>query len=121
MKKRFLLCLLLSFSLQTFAQRKVQLVILFDTSNSMDGLLNQAKARIWAIVNETSNLRHNGLVPTIEIEFTKFERFSRCPLTSIAIGGAARSFKETGQSESSGVRMNAPALVISERTSSPVI
>lgn len=29
------------------AQRKVQLVILFDTSNSMDGLLNQAKSRIY--------------------------------------------------------------------------
>ena len=52
---------------QPKSPRKVQLVILFDTSNSMDGLIEQAKARIWAIVNETSNLRHNGLVPTIEI------------------------------------------------------
>lgn len=67
MKKRFLLCLLLSFSLQTFAQRKVQLVILFDTSNSMDGLLNQAKARIWAIVNEASTLTYQGAPVTLEI------------------------------------------------------
>lgn len=67
MKKRFLLCLLLSLSLQTFAQRKVQLVILFDTSNSMDGLLNQAKARIWAIVNEASTLTYQGAPVTLEI------------------------------------------------------
>lgn len=67
MKKRFLLCLLLSFSLQTFAQRKVQLVILFDTSNSMDGLLNQAKARIWEIVNEASTITYQGAPITLEI------------------------------------------------------
>ena len=50
-----------------FAQRKVQLVILFDTSNSMDGLLNQAKARIWAIVNEASTLTYQGTPVTLEI------------------------------------------------------
>lgn len=67
MKERFLLCLLLSFSLHTFAQRKVQLVILFDTSNSMDGLLNQAKARIWEIVNEASTITYQGAPITLEI------------------------------------------------------
>jgi hypothetical protein len=35
------------------SKRKIQLVILFDTSNSMDGLLEQAKSRLWEIVNET--------------------------------------------------------------------
>ena len=49
------------------AQRKVQLVILFDTSNSMDGLLNQAKSRIWAIVNEASTLSYQGAPVTLEI------------------------------------------------------
>ncbi len=48
-------------------KRKVQLVILFDTSNSMDGLIDQAKSRIWAIVNESSGLRYNGETPTLEI------------------------------------------------------
>lgn len=52
---------------QITSPRKVQLVILFDTSNSMDGLIEQAKSRIWAIVNETTGLRHNGLVPYLEI------------------------------------------------------
>ncbi len=49
------------------SKRKIQLVILFDTSNSMDGLLDQAKSRIWEIVNETSELRHSGKIPTLEI------------------------------------------------------
>lgn len=49
------------------SKRKIQLVILFDTSNSMDGLLDQAKSRIWEIVNETSELRHTGEIPTLEI------------------------------------------------------
>jgi hypothetical protein len=52
---------------QIASPRKIQLVILFDTSNSMDGLIDQAKSRIWSIVNETTGLRHNGMVPTLEI------------------------------------------------------
>jgi hypothetical protein len=47
--------------------RRVQLVILFDTSNSMDGLIEQAKSRIWAIVNEASGLSYQGQTPTLEI------------------------------------------------------
>jgi hypothetical protein len=49
------------------AKRKIQVAILFDTSNSMDGLIDQAKARIWTIVNDLSALRHNGEIPVIEI------------------------------------------------------
>jgi hypothetical protein len=48
-------------------KRKVQLVILFDTSNSMDGLIDQAKSRIWAIVNEASGLKYFGETPSLEI------------------------------------------------------
>jgi hypothetical protein len=48
-------------------KRKVQLVILFDTSNSMDGLINQAKSKIWAIVNEATALRYNGESSMLEI------------------------------------------------------
>lgn len=46
--------------------RKIQVAILFDTSNSMDGLIDQAKSRIWNIVNEISSLTYNGLSPNIE-------------------------------------------------------
>lgn len=33
----------------------------------MDGLLNQAKAKIWAIVNETAELKYQGQTPSLEI------------------------------------------------------
>ena len=46
--------------------RKVQVAILFDTSNSMDGLIDQAKTRIWSIINELSALRYQGQMQTIE-------------------------------------------------------
>ena len=45
---------------------KIQIAILFDTSNSMDGLIDQAKSRIWKIVNEMTNLSYNGQTPDIE-------------------------------------------------------
>lgn len=70
MKHLILSLALFSLSFNSSAQiskRKVQLVILFDTSNSMDGLLNQAKSRIWAIVNEVSKLRFQGEIPQLEI------------------------------------------------------
>lgn len=47
--------------------RKIQVAILFDTSSSMDGLIDQAKSRIWNIINEMSSLRYQGQIPTIEI------------------------------------------------------
>lgn len=47
-------------------QRKVQVAILFDTSGSMDGLIDQAKTRIWNIVNEVSTLQYEGQSPLIE-------------------------------------------------------
>jgi uncharacterized protein YcfL len=58
-----------------FAQpnpRKVQVAILFDTSNSMDGLIDQAKSRIWNIVNEVSELTYNGQTPTIEFALYQY-------------------------------------------------
>lgn len=45
---------------------KVQVAILFDTSNSMDGLIDQAKSRIWNIVNEIAQLSYNGQTPEIQ-------------------------------------------------------
>ncbi len=54
------------------AQKKVQIAILFDTSNSMDGLIDQAKSRIWNIVNEVSTLRYEGQVPTFEIALYEY-------------------------------------------------
>jgi hypothetical protein len=51
---------------------RVQIAILFDTSNSMDGLIDQARSRIWQIVNVMSNLRYNGIIPVIEIALFEY-------------------------------------------------
>lgn len=63
----FTALLLSIFTSNAQAPRKVQVAILFDTSNSMDGLIDQAKSRIWNIVNEISSLSYNGFRPSIEI------------------------------------------------------
>jgi hypothetical protein len=49
------------------SSKKIQIAILFDTSNSMDGLIEQAKATIWQIVNAASKLSIDNEVPTLEI------------------------------------------------------
>lgn len=46
---------------------KIQLAILLDASNSMDGLIDQAKARLWNIVNTLTTLKYDGKTPMIEI------------------------------------------------------
>jgi hypothetical protein len=46
---------------------KIQVALLFDTSNSMDGLIDQAKSRLWEIVNTLTTLKYQGKTPTIEI------------------------------------------------------
>lgn len=38
----------------------VQLAILLDTSNSMDGLIEQTKSQLWKIVNEMARSKKNG-------------------------------------------------------------
>ena len=51
---------------------KIQLAILFDGSNSMDGLIDQAKSRIWNIVNEVSSYKSNGQNVTLEIALYEY-------------------------------------------------
>lgn len=46
---------------------KIQVAILLDASNSMDGLIDQAKSRLWNIVNTLTTLRFNGKEPSLEI------------------------------------------------------
>lgn len=45
---------------------KIQVAILLDTSSSMDGLIEQAKSRLWNIVNTLTTLKYNGRTPQIE-------------------------------------------------------
>tara|TARA_B100000508_G_scaffold137355_1_gene131546 strand:+ start:58424 stop:59572 length:1149 start_codon:yes stop_codon:yes gene_type:complete len=53
-------------------EKKVQVAILFDTSNSMDGLINQARARIWSIINTLSKLEYQGVKPSLEISLYEY-------------------------------------------------
>ncbi|PWL28147.1 MAG: hypothetical protein DCO96_09220 [Fluviicola sp. XM-24bin1] len=68
----FALLFICNFAAQAQSPRKVQVAILFDTSNSMDGLIDQAKSRIWKIVNEVSSLKHNGQTPDIEFALYQY-------------------------------------------------
>ena len=48
-------------------QPKIQLAILLDTSNSMDGLIDQARQQLWQAVNEFSKAKRNGVTPVLEV------------------------------------------------------
>ena len=54
------------------AEEKIQLAILLDTSNSMDGLIEQAKAQLWKVVNELARTRRNGAHPTLEVALFQY-------------------------------------------------
>jgi hypothetical protein len=46
---------------------KIQLAILLDTSNSMDGLIDQARQQLWQAVNEFSRAKRDGVTPLLEV------------------------------------------------------
>lgn len=56
----------------TTNQQKIQVALLLDTSNSMDGLIDQAKSRLWNIVNTLTTLKYNGQSPDIEIALYEY-------------------------------------------------
>jgi hypothetical protein len=51
---------------------KIQVALLLDTSNSMDGLIDQAKSRLWNIVNTLTTLKYSGKTPDIEIALYEY-------------------------------------------------
>ena len=51
---------------------KIQVALLLDTSSSMDGLIEQAKSRLWNIVNTLTTLRFNGKTPEIQIALYEY-------------------------------------------------
>lgn len=46
---------------------KIQMAILLDTSNSMDGLIDQARQQLWNVVDEFSRSKKQGVVPALEV------------------------------------------------------
>ncbi len=53
-------------------QETIRIALLLDTSNSMDGLINQAKAQLWEIVNELSNAKYGIKRPPLKIALYEY-------------------------------------------------
>jgi hypothetical protein len=58
------------------AQPHIQLAILLDTSGSMDGLIDQARSRIWKIVNELAAARKNGRSARLQVALYEYGQSS---------------------------------------------
>lgn len=58
---------------------KIQAAILLDVSNSMDGLIEQAKAQLWNMVSVMGKAKCNEVTPQIEIALYEYGRDSNDP------------------------------------------
>ncbi len=54
------------------AKNTVKVALLLDTSNSMDGLIDQAKAQLWEIINELSYVKCNNEQPDLKIALYEY-------------------------------------------------
>lgn len=54
------------------ARNKVQIALLLDTSNSMDGLIGQAKTQLWKVVNTFIDARRDGEAPFVEVALFEY-------------------------------------------------
>ncbi len=50
----------------------VDVVILLDTSNSMDGLISQAKNQLWTIVQQFAKAKKNGQTPILRVALFEY-------------------------------------------------
>ena len=50
----------------------IKVALLLDTSNSMDGLIDQAKSQLWDIVNELSYAKYSGKNPNLAIALYEY-------------------------------------------------
>src|SRR6186713_2128025 len=55
---------------------KIQAAVLLDVSNSMDGLIEQAKAQLWNMVSVMGKAKCDGVSPQIEIALYEYGRSS---------------------------------------------
>lgn len=58
--------------IETPKKQTIKVALLLDTSNSMDGLINQAKAQLWEIVNELSYARYGIQKPNLQIALYEY-------------------------------------------------
>jgi hypothetical protein len=54
----------------------IQVALLLDTSNSMDGLIDQAKSQLWNFVNQFAPLRRDGLQPELLVALYEYGKSS---------------------------------------------
>ncbi len=54
------------------AANKVQIALLLDTSNSMDGLIDQAKTQLWKEVNTFIDAKRDGEAPFVEVALFEY-------------------------------------------------
>ena len=99
----------------------IQLAICLDTSGSMDGLIHQARTRIWSIVNELSGARRCGIGPRLEVAVYQYgsdhhpasEQFAACvlPFTGDldAVSEALFSLSVAGSNEYCGAVIRSAA------------
>ncbi len=67
------LFLLPLFSFQTpTSETSIKVALILDTSNSMDGLIEQAKSQLWSVINELSSAKCDGNTPDIEIALYEY-------------------------------------------------
>lgn len=53
-------------------KNRIQIAILLDTSNSMDGLIDQAKTQLWKIVNTFIDAERDGKAPFVEVALYEY-------------------------------------------------
>ena len=58
--------------IETASKHYIKVALLLDTSNSMDGLIDQAKAQLWEIVNELSYAKCKQARPNLEIALYEY-------------------------------------------------
>lgn len=56
----------------TQAHKKIKIALLLDTSNSMDGLIEQAKSQLWTLVNELSKAHNGDTKPDLQIALYEY-------------------------------------------------
>lgn len=55
---------------------KIQVAILLDTSGSMEGLIHQARAQLWKIVNKLSRTKKGRCTPVLEVALYEYGKSS---------------------------------------------
>jgi len=65
-----------SFGIQSVSASKriplIQVALLLDTSNSMDGLISQAKSQLWKFVNELADAEQDGREPMLYVALYEY-------------------------------------------------